>query len=500
MSTFQPALGDPEGPPPRHVSPKRLPLRIAAALSVIALAVACATNPVTGKREISLVSEAQEIAMGQQADAEVRREMGLYDNAELQRYVEEIGFKLAKLSHRPNLPWQFAVVDHPAVNAFALPGGFIYITRGILPYLDDEAELAGVLGHEIGHVTARHSAQQATRAMGGQIGLIALGVFVPATRPFGDLTSAGLGVLFMKFGRDDEREADRVGVEYTAKGGWDPAAVPSVLQTLSRINELSEKGVPNWLSTHPEPESRVAEASPVVSKFATPDARTRNREEFLRMIDGIVVGDNPEDGIVRGNTFLHPEMRFALEFPEGWEVINSPSQVAAREPGQQHYMLLQLVERPQGRTAEEIGTREMANARFRRVEGQSAKLGGLDAFVGLYQGEISGIGRVAMRAAHVVHGRNVYVVAGFAPEAEFGRIDRVVSESLRTFRELSPREAADIRPNRLDFYTVRAGDTWQSIAARGGGLVRATDLAIMNHHDVSDQPDPGERIKIVVAG
>jgi predicted Zn-dependent protease len=470
-------------------------------LTILAcLAAACATNPVTGKREISLVSEAQEIAMGQQADAEVRREMGLYDNAELQRYVEDIGFRLAKLSHRPNLPWQFAVVDHPAVNAFALPGGFIYITRGILPYLADEAELAGVLGHEIGHVTARHSAQQATRAMGGQLGMIALGVFVPATRPLGDLTAVGLGVLFMKFGRDDEREADRVGVEYAAKGGWDPAAVPSVLQTLSRISELSEKGVPNWLSTHPEPESRVAEVRPLVAKLATSDERARNREDFLRMIDGIVVGDNPEDGIVRGNRFLHPEMRFALEFPEGWEVMNSPSQVGAQEPGTQHYMLLQLVERPQGRTAEEIGARAMANAGFRRVQGQPAKLGGLDAFVGLYQGQINGIGNVVMRAAHVIQGRNVYVIGGFAPEAEFARIDRAVSESLRTFRELSAREAADIRPNRLDFYTVRAGDTWQSIAARGGGLVRATELAIMNQHDVADQPDPGEEIKIVVAG
>jgi predicted Zn-dependent protease len=469
-------------------------------VGVVCVAAACATNPVTGKREISLVSEAQEIAMGQQADAEVRREMGLYDNAELQRYVEDIGFKLAKLSHRPNLPWQFAVVDHPAVNAFALPGGFIYITRGILPYLADEAELAGVLGHEIGHVTARHSAQQATRAMGGQIGMIALGVFVPSTRPFGDLTSAGLGVLFMKFGRDDEREADRVGTEYAAKGGWDPAAVPTVLQTLSRISEQSEKGVPNWLSTHPEPASRVVEVQSVVAKLATADARTRNRDEFLRMIDGIVVGDNPRDGIVRGNAFLHPEMRFALEFPEGWDVMNSPAQVAAREPGQPHYMLLQLVERPQGRTAEEVAAREMTNARFRALEGQPTRIGGLDAFVGLYQGEINGIGRVVMRAAHVVLGRSVFVIAGFAPEAEFARIDRPVTTSLQTFRELGAREAAAIRPNQLDFYTVRSGDTWQSIAMRGGGLVRATDLAIMNNHDVSDQPDPGERIKIVVAG
>jgi predicted Zn-dependent protease len=467
---------------------------------LLCVGAACATNPVTGERELTLISEAQEIAMGQQADAEVRREMGLYDNAELQRYVEDIGFRLAKLSHRPNLPWQFAVVDHPAVNAFALPGGFIYVTRGILPYLADEAELVSVLGHEIGHVTARHSVQQASRAMGGQIGMIALGVFVPQTRPLGDFTSAGLGVLFMKFGRDDELEADRVGIEYAAKGGWDPSAAPSVLQTLSRLSSLSERGVPNWLSTHPDPASRVVEAQPVAAKFATSETRDRNRDEYFRMIDGIVVGDNPKDGVVRGNAFLHPVMRFALEFPEGWEVMNSPSQVAAQEPGQQHYMLLQLVDRPQGRTAEEIGARAMASAGFKRLEGEDVRLGGLDAFIGLYQGQINGIGSVVMRAAHVIQGRTVYVVAGFAPEAEWGRIDQAVTTSLRSFRELSAREAADIHPNRLDFYTVRSGDTWQSIAQRGGGLVRASDLAIMNQHDVSDQPDPGEQIKIVVAG
>ena len=471
-----------------------------AALAVLVLAAACATNPVTGKREITLVSEAQEIAMGQQADAEVRREMGLYDDPELQRYVSDIGFKLAKLSHRPNLPWQFAVVDHPAVNAFALPGGFIYLTRGILPYLEDEAELAGVLGHEIGHVTARHSAQQATRAMLGQGAMIGLSIFVPATQPFGDVGSLGLGVLFMKFGRDDEREADRVGIDYAAKGGWDPTAIPTVLQTLARMDELSERGVPNWLSTHPEPASRVTEAGPIAAKFASPNAANRNRDQYLQVIDGIVVGDNPKDGIVRGNRFLHPVMRFALEFPEGWDVQNSPSQVAAKDADQQHYMLFQLVDRPQGRTAGEIAARAMASAGFKHIDGQATRLNTLDAYVGLYQGQISGIGRVVMRAAHIVHGRDVYVLAGYAPEAAFGKIDKQVTQAIQTFRELSEREAANIRPNRLDFYTVRSGDTWQSIAARGGNLVRATELAIMNHRAVNEQPEPGQRIKIVVEG
>ena len=134
-------------------------IRFIAPVTGLALLVACATNPVTGRRELTLMSESQEIAIGRDADVQVKREMGLYNDPELQRYISDLGQRMAKISERPTLPWQFAVVDQPAVNAFAIPGGFIYVTRGIVPFLDNEAELAGVIGHEIGHVTARHSAQ-----------------------------------------------------------------------------------------------------------------------------------------------------------------------------------------------------------------------------------------------------------------------------------------------------------------------------------------------------
>ncbi len=325
-------------------------LAVAVCLSIAA----CATNPVTGNRELSLMSEAEEIAYGQQADVEIRREMGVYDDPRVQRYVSDIGHRLAQLSHRPHLPWTFTVVDHPAINAFALPGGYIYLTRGILPYLDNEAELAGVLGHEIAHVTARHAAQQLTRSGLGGIGLTVLSIFVPATRPFEDLTSAALGVAFLKYGRDDERESDRLGMEYAARGGWDPAGVPAFLGTLARIDEMSARGIPNWLSTHPEPAERVVEAQPIVKKFASVSAIEDGRQRYLELLDGLVVGDRPEDGIVRGHRFLHPALRFAMAFPEGWEVTNTPDQVAAQEPGHKHFMLLQHVDRPTGRTLEAL--------------------------------------------------------------------------------------------------------------------------------------------------
>ena len=189
------------------------------ALTLSALAAACATNPATGQREFSLMSEDKEIQIGQEQDAQVRREMGVYEDNELQQYVNDVGLKLARTSDRPNLPWHFTIVDVPAINAFALPGGYIYITRGILPYLQDEAQMAGVLGHEIGHVNARHSARQYSRSTASQLGLIVGSILAPQTRPFAQLGESGLGLLMLKNSRDDELEADSLGARYAARAG-----------------------------------------------------------------------------------------------------------------------------------------------------------------------------------------------------------------------------------------------------------------------------------------
>src|SRR5690349_23737874 len=217
-------------------------------VGVVALVAACATNPATGKRQVALMSEAQEISIGQEQDAEVKKEMGIYNDPALQEYVSKIGTDLAKASERPNLPWHFTVVDVPAINAFALRGGYIYITRGILPFLDNEADLAGVLGHEIGHVTARHSAQQYTKATSAGLGVQLLSIFVPEAQPFQGLTETALGVLFLKYGRDDELQADRLGVQYTSKTGWNPAGVAGMRRTLARLDEATgtRRGRPNF--------------------------------------------------------------------------------------------------------------------------------------------------------------------------------------------------------------------------------------------------------------
>jgi predicted Zn-dependent protease len=469
------------------------------------VAASCALNPATGQREFSLMSESQEIAIGQEMDAQIQREMGIYDDKALQEYVAGIGRRLAQNSERPNLPWHFSIVDSPAINAFALPGGYIYLTRGIMPFLTDEAELAGVLGHEIGHVTARHAAQQYSRATGTQLGLIVGSIFVPGVREVGGLAQTGLGLLFLKYGRDDELQADALGVRYASRSGWSPSGVAGMLSTLDRINVASEdrQGVPNWLATHPAPADRVERVQAAIKEAEAGSSAIRpvDRADYMTRVDGLVYGDNPDQGVTRGSEFLHRALRFAIEFPRGWEINNSATQVVGKRPSANVFLLLQLVQNPRGRGAEDIARSDMGSAGFRLVQGGRTTINGLEAFVGTYEGSIADLGRVGVRAAHIVHGGNVFLFAGIAPVDGYPRVEGELNEGLRSFRPLSAAEAERIQPNRVDLYTARSGDTWQAIAERQGkGVIKPETLAIMNGRTPAEPPRPGERLKIVVAG
>ena len=469
----------------------------------LAVVAACATNPVTGAREFNLMSEGQEIGIGRDSHPQIEAEMGFYDDPALQNYVSGIGLEMARSSERPDLPWTFTVVDETAVNAFAVPGGFIYITRGILAFLCDEAELAGVLGHEIGHITARHSAQQYTRQVVGSVGLLAGLILAPEAAPLIDLGNSALGVLFLRYGRDDELQADELAARYTAANNWDPAGVQGMLSTLGRIDEAQgeERGVPNWLSTHPEPLSRVSEVASVVNELRADRLNfITDREEFLGYIDGMVYGDNPDEGITRGSRFLHKPLRFRIDFPTGWEIANRPTQVMAKAPGANVYMVLQDVDVPDDVALRTVATRSMTNAGLQMLSGTGESINGLDAFVGIYQGQFQGLGEVMMRAAHLRHRGVTYLVGGFAPQALFSQSQATIADSFRSFTPLTEVEAEAIQPNRIDMYVVRTGDTWTSIAERSGGLIEAPSLAVMNGAAPGSTPQVGQRIRIVVAG
>ena len=476
---------------------------VASAVCLLGMAVAsCATNPATGKKEITLMTEQQELELGRQAAAEVERQMPAYQDDRLQRYVSDIGMRLARASERPRLPWQFTIVDAAAVNAFALPGGYVYITRGILPYLNDESELAGVLGHEIGHVTARHSVRQYTKQSAGELGLLTLGIFVPSAYPFTGLGSSALGVFFLKYSRDDEIEADRLGVGYAAEQGWDPHGVPNMLTTLSRLDEATDRrGIPNWLSTHPQPEARVERVSATVKTHT--GARqdwTTSRDDYLQRIDGMIFGDDPDEGIVRDNLFLHPSMRLSVEFPLDWPINNGKEQVVAKNPSADEYMVLQIIERVQGRSLDDVAEGQMSKMGWKPRSRGATKVNGLDAVRGVYDGSVSKLGSVTADVLHVAIGRRVFLLAGIAKRDRFAEADRQFAPALKAVRELSAREASSLRPNVVGLYTTVAGDSWQSIASKQGLIVRASALAIMNGHAVTDQPAAGEHIKIVVGG
>ena len=290
----------------------------------------CAVNPATGQRELMLVSESQEIAMGREYDPQVVAAFGLYPDSAVQNYVSGIGLRMAAVSERPDLPWTFRVVDDPIVNAFAVPGGYIYITRGIMAYLNSEAELASVVGHEIGHVTARHSAQQMSQQQLAQVGLVAGAVLVPQARDYLGVAGAGLQLLFLKFGRDDERQSDDLALRYMSRTGYDVRESPDVYEMLRRVSAASGGGqVPNWLSTHPDPEDRRERIQAQIDSLEPAPNATVNRAEYLRLIDGMIYGANPREGFFRENVFLHPDLEFRLDFPAGWQTANSRQAVAA---------------------------------------------------------------------------------------------------------------------------------------------------------------------------
>ena len=487
-------------------------LRATGLFAVVLSLVACATNPVTGSREFVTMSQAQEIGIGRENHAVISREMGIYDDPGLQGYVEDIGYQLAGESHRPDLPWQFTIVDTPVVNAFALPGGFIYLTRGLMAYLGSESELVGVMGHEIGHVTARHSVQAYTRAVGAQVGLVLGQIFLPAMRSpaygvpgLGDAAGQGLGLLFLKFGRDDEIQADRLGAEYATYGGWDPSGVSGMLTTLGRIADTTDRrGTPNWLMTHPEPEDRVIAVSGTVKELLAQGPESSSlrieRDGYLERIDGLIFGDNPNQGVVRGREFMHPELRFALQFPEGWEVQNSPERVVAGESARSSYMLLQFVNET-GLSLQRIAETEMMEAGFKVEQGIMTDVNGLDAYLGTYSQLVREFGTIIAKVVYIRLGASVYMLGAFASVADYQSIERDVTESLTSFRQLTAREADAIRPSRISVYVVVEGDTWESLAGQEDtNVVSASTLAIMNGYALDEEPSPGDRIKIVVFG
>ena len=312
-------------------------------LIVLLLATAihgCAINPVSGKKQPSLMSEEREIAIGRKFDPKIRKRYGVYDDPELQAYVTRVGKTLAAQSHRANLVYRFTVLDSPEVNAFALPGGYIYITRGLLAYLNSEAELAAVLGHEIGHVTAKHAVRQYSTSTLANIGYTIGALFIPelANQNAANLFNILGTAMISGYGRKHELEADGLGAEYLARTGYDPQAILGVLEILKNQEEFEKERAEiegreprvyhGVFASHPSADKRLQE---VVAESKQLEAETSRigRDEYLAQLDGVVFGDSVRQGIRYDEKFFHKKLGFGLEFPPDWRINNRPNQVEA---------------------------------------------------------------------------------------------------------------------------------------------------------------------------
>jgi predicted Zn-dependent protease len=357
-------------------------------------------NPVTGQAERSVMDEASEITLGQKAHQEVLKEQRAFANPGVQSYVNTLGQRLAARSHRANLSWTFTVLDSADVNAFALPGGHIYVTRGIMAYLDSEAELAGVLGHEIGHITARHGAQRATRQQDAGLGVLAatvLGAVLEgagvrgATNLAGQVSQTAAAGHVASYSREQETQADELGAEYLARNQYNPNNMVDVIQALKSQEDFAADAARaegrqapsgnHWLASHPSNAKRLEDIRNVALQYAS--ARRYDddgRARYLQTVDGMVFGDSSEEGVVRGAQFVHEGLGFAMTAPTGWRVRNG-SEAVTLVSGSGEAGLVVTVVPPNVQGSHEDIFRALLKAQQNRVEGRMDRrtLNGLSA-------------------------------------------------------------------------------------------------------------------------
>jgi predicted Zn-dependent protease len=458
----------------------------------------CAVNPATGQREFMLVSEGQEIAMGQQADPSISAMFGIYDDPEMQQYVTRLGDSLAASSERPQLPWTFRVVDDPIVNAFALPGGFIYVSRGIMAHFNSEAQLVSVLGHEIGHVTARHSASQMSQQQLAQLGLVAGAIIVPdVAARYGGVAQQALGVLFLKFSRDDERQADMLGFRYMTRVGYDPREMPGVFAMLGRVTEAGGgRGLPVWLSTHPDPGDREQRVEAMIAESGQDFSGSAVGERsYMLRLHNLVYGPNPREGYFRDQLFLHPDLEFQLAFPAGWRTINQKTAVMAQSPNEDAILQLTL--------AEATASPEEAAVEFVGQEGvnagpvQGGTIGGFPSASAVFAADTEqGILRGAV--TFIQDGELIYRLLAFSTSAAWSGYQQTVANSVASFARLTDPTALAVQPMRLSIIELPQAMTLEAFNQRYPSSIPIETLSILNQVQLGTRMPAGTLVKRVV--
>jgi len=469
--------------------------RLLAALVGAAVA-GCSLNPATGRKEFNLMSESQEVALGMQEAQKTALTIGRYQDTVWQSYVSTLGKQLASHSERPQLPWAFTVVDDPQVNAFALPGGFIFITRGILANMNSEAELAGVLGHEIGHVTARHSATQMSRAQVAQLGLGLGTVLRPDLAQYTGLVSSGLQLLFLKYGRDDETQADMLGFRYSLRSGYDPHAMLDLFTMLQGVEaEGGRERLPAWATTHPFPENRFAHTQQMLdSAKVNYDTLTWDRDQYLRQLDGMVYGEDPRQGYFDGPAFFHPELRLQLTFPEGWTAVNGFSAVTAMAPGQDG--MLQMGLGGEDSLAAQLRA-FLAQQGITTTSTSRTPVNGLPAASARFTAQLEP-GPFQGAVTFLSYGGRTYRLLGLASTAKASAYDPAVRAWIASFRPLTDPARLNVKPATIRIVKLPRAMTLSAFNSRYPSVVPLNTVSLLNGVAADSSLPAGRLVKQVV--
>lgn len=456
----------------------------------------CSRNPVTGKKQIVTMSTEQELALGREADPQIIAQFGLYEDSALQRYMRQKGQQMAALSHRPDINYDFRVLNSNVINAFAIPG-YVYFTRGIMAHFNNEAQFEGVLGHELGHIAARHTVIQQRNATLGQVGLLAGIIISPTFGRFAEQASQGLGLLLLKNSRDAEREADQLGVEYSTKAGYDANEMAGFFNTLKRQGEQSGQALPNLLSTHPDPGERNQTVAQLAAEWKQKTNLTDpkiNRESYLRLIEGMVYGEDPREGFLEAGVFYHPALRFQFPVPTGWAYQNTPQMVQMAPQDGKALLMLTLA---QGAGLQEAATTALQQYQLQVIGSRETTVNGLPALVVEAQQQQQQGGVLRTLSYFIQYGGNIYHLIGVSMAADYNNYTNYFLTTMQNFRTLTDAAKLNKKPERIRLRTVNAAATLEQVL-RGFNTpqARLNELAILNGMNLTDRVPQGTLIKV----
>ncbi len=444
-------------------------LFVAAMLFAVGALSACSTNPATGEQQFAaFMSPQQEQQAGASEHENVMKTFGLPENSDaLQAYVNNIGQKLAANTERTDVQYKFFVLDDEMVNAFALPGGYIYVTRGLMAYAGNEAQLAAVLAHEIGHVTGRHSAERYSRGI-----VTSLGAMVLSAALDSQAASQALGIgsdLFMKsYSRGQENEADDLGIRYLARAGYDTTAMAGFLSNLqnhtalqAHMNGSKEQQI-DWFSTHPLTADRMQSTIEISRQY--PQGGTVNRDQYLGVIDGMVYGESARHGFARGNRFYHPQIGFTFEVPSGFTMKNQPNQIIASNKSGT-VIIFDAAGNPQGIDPLTY-MKQVWMQGEKLADAENITINGMQAATGSFSGVVDGKQSLIRLVAVKWNANTIFRFQMAMPVNASATLVEDLKRTTYSLRALSAAEKRDVRPYRIKIVTAAAGDTAASLGRR----------------------------------